>query len=96
MPTADLVHRLAALPNLTGIPRQELEWLAAHGNLELHRAGTVMAPKGKRIETLWVILPGHISVRVDRGVGPRRVIGWRSGEWVLITEGLMAIRNGEP
>ncbi|MGB5890815.1 MAG: HAMP domain-containing sensor histidine kinase [Thermoanaerobaculia bacterium] len=80
MPTADLVDRLAMLPNLAGIPREELEWLAAHGNLDLHPAGLVMAPKGKRIESLWVILSGHISVRVDRGIGPRRVIGWRTGE----------------
>jgi len=80
MPTTDLVDRLAKLPNLAGIPREELAWLAAHGNLELHPAGLVAAPKGKRIDSLWVILSGHISVRVDRGVGPRRVIGWRTGE----------------
>ena len=80
MPTADLVDRLAALPNLAEIPREELEWLAAHGNLELREAGRVVAPKDKRIENLWIILSGHISVRVDRGVGPRRVIGWRTGK----------------
>jgi signal transduction histidine kinase len=80
MPTSDLVDRLAALPNLAEIPRQELEWLAAHGNLELKDAGRVVAPRDKRIENLWVILAGYISMRVDRGVGPRRVIGWRTGE----------------
>jgi len=80
IPTADLVDRLAALPSLAGIPREELEWLAAHGNFELREVGRVVAPKGKRIENLWVILSGHISVRVDRGAGPRRVIGWRTGE----------------
>ena len=80
IPTADLVDRLAALPNLAGIPREELEWLAAHGNFELREAGRVVAPKGKQIENLWVILSGHISARVDRGAGPRRVIGWRTGE----------------
>ena len=57
-----------------------MEWLAAHGNFELREAGRVVAPKGKRIENLWVILSGHISARVDRGAGPRRVIGWRTGE----------------
>jgi signal transduction histidine kinase len=80
MPTADLVDRLAKLPNLAEIPRGELEWLAAHGNLELRPAGRVVGPKGQRIESLWIILSGHISVRVDRGVGPRRVIDWRTGE----------------
>ena len=80
IPTVDLVDRLAALPNLAEIPREELEWLAAHGNFELRPAGKIVAPKGKRIENLWIILSGYISVRVDRGVGPRRVIGWRTGE----------------
>ena len=80
MTSVDLVDRLAALPSLEGIPRGELEWLAAHGDLEMRSAGKVMAPKGKRIENLWILLSGHISVHVDRGVGPRRVIGWRTGE----------------
>jgi signal transduction histidine kinase len=78
--TTALVDRLAALPNLEGIPRAELEWLVAHGNLEVHEAGAVLAPQGKRIEKLWVILSGHVAVRVDRGAGPRRVMGWRTGE----------------
>ena len=78
--TTPLVDRLAALSNLEGIPRAELEWLVAHGQLEAHEAGTVLAPKGERIEKLWVILSGHIAVRVDRGAGPRRVMGWRTGE----------------
>jgi hypothetical protein len=78
--TAELVDRLAALPNLAGLPQEELEWLAAHGNLELRDAGMVMAPKGKRIENLWVILRGRLSVFVDRGMGPRRVIVWHTGE----------------
>jgi signal transduction histidine kinase len=80
MPNADLVDRLAKLPNLAEIPREELEWLAAHGNLGVRPAGWVMAPKGQRIENLWIILSGHVSVYVDRGVGPRRVIDWRTGD----------------
>jgi signal transduction histidine kinase len=78
-PTA-LVDRLAALPKLAGIPRTELEWLVAHGTLEVHDAGTVIAPKGQRITKLWVILAGHVAVQVDRGVGPRRVMDWRAGD----------------
>ena len=80
MSNGDLVDRLAKLPNLAEIPREELEWLAAHGNLDLHPAGWVMSRKGKRIESLWIILSGHISVHRDRGLGPRRIISWRTGE----------------
>ena len=78
--TKALVNRLAGLPNLAEIPDSELEWLVAHGELEHREAGRVMAPMGRRIEKMWIILSGHISVHVDRGTGPRRVIDWRTGE----------------
>ena len=29
---------------------------------------------------LWIILTGHISIRVDRGTGPRKVLEWRGGD----------------
>ncbi|MGD2046114.1 MAG: ATP-binding protein [Gemmatimonadota bacterium] len=75
-----VVDRLAALPLLADVPRQELEWLVQHGDLRVFEPGEVIAPRGKRIETLWVVMSGHLAVRVDRGVGPRRVIEWHSGE----------------
>jgi signal transduction histidine kinase len=75
----DLVDRLAALPNLGAIPRDELAWLVAHGELEAHEAGTVIGAKGHRVRSLWIILSGHVVVRVDRGAGPRRVIEWGAG-----------------
>ncbi|NIP83618.1 MAG: hypothetical protein GWM90_32085 [Gemmatimonadetes bacterium] len=80
MDAAGLVDRLAALEPLADVPRGELEWLVDHGSFEVRDAGTVLAPEGERVERLWVILSGHIAVRVDRGAGPRRVMGWRAGE----------------
>jgi signal transduction histidine kinase len=78
--TNSLVERLASLPSLTGIPRGEVEWLVAHGEHEVVEAGSVIGPKGERIEKLWVVLSGRISHWVDRGAGPRRVMEWRTGE----------------
>ena len=49
---SDLVKRLALLPRMENIPREELEWLVAQGQLEAYEAGTVIAPKGKRIEKI--------------------------------------------
>lgn len=71
---------MAALPNLEAIPRAELEWLTAHGQFEVREAGSIIAPKGKRVEKLVIILSGHIAVWVDRGAGHHRVMGWRAGE----------------
>ena len=79
MSNADLVDRLAALPTLEEIPREELEWLVAHGEFEERPVGEVTIPKGQRVEHLWIILSGHYSVWVDRGVGPRRVASWGTG-----------------
>ena len=78
--TDDLVDRLAALTRLQGIPREELEWLAAHGTLEACEAGHVIGPKGERVERLWLVVSGHIAIRVDRGAGPRLVTEWHAGE----------------
>jgi signal transduction histidine kinase len=78
--TTILIDRLASLPNLAGIPRKELKWLVEHGRYGVYEAGTVIAPKGKRVHNLWIILSGSIAVRVDRGVGPRLVTEWHSGE----------------
>ena len=72
-----LVDRLAGLPKLAGIPRAELEWLVAHGELESREAGAVLGPKGRRIERMWLVISGCVAVRVDRGVGPRLVTEWR-------------------
>ena len=42
MHNTELINRLAALPNLQGIPGQELEWLVVHGRLEIYEAGKVI------------------------------------------------------
>jgi signal transduction histidine kinase len=76
----DLVDRLEKLFAPNRIPREELEWLADCGRLETWETGVVIAPKGIRIETLWIVLSGHIAIRVDRGAGPRRVMEWRTGD----------------
>jgi signal transduction histidine kinase len=75
-----VIERLAALPKLNSIPRNELEWLVAHGKEEVFKAGSVLAPKGKPIEWLYVVLYGHVAIRVDRGAGPRRVTEWKAGD----------------
>lgn len=76
----DLLDRLKGLFSSARIPDEELEWLAEHGKIETWDAGTVVAPKGKRLETLWIILAGRIAIYVDRGSGPRRVMEWRTGD----------------
>ena len=77
--TTDLIDRLASLSTLAGIPREELGWLVKYGRLEYHALGTVVGPKGKPIDYLYIILSGKLAIRVDRGAGPKLVEEWASG-----------------
>jgi len=66
------VERLQALQPLKEIPLDELRWLAQHGEVEVNQAGIVNR-KGSKADKLWIILQGSISVRIDRGAGPKVV-----------------------
>jgi len=68
----DLIHRLESLPSLNHIPEHEIHWLVQHGNLEIYQP-CLLASKGTKIENLWIILEGHISVHIDQGAGPKVV-----------------------
>jgi len=75
-----LIERLAEHRLLAGVPHAELEWLAAHGTLHVFEAGAIVSSVSKPLESLWIILNGHVAIRVDRGSGPRTVMEWRSGD----------------
>jgi signal transduction histidine kinase len=80
MTTPGLIERLASLPTLSGIPHEELAWLAAHGTMEVYEAGTLIAERDKRIEHLWILFSGSVPVSRDTPAGPRRVMEWGPGE----------------
>ncbi len=76
----DLIDRLAEHKTLTAAPREELAWLAAHGTLRTLAPGEILSHKATAVEGLYIILSGHLSLSVDRGSGPQKVIDWRAGE----------------
>jgi len=77
---ADLVDRLVGHRTLGRAPRRQLEWLAAHGVLGHFPAGAVVRKLHEGIDSLWIVLSGRISIRVDRGAGPRKVMEWGAGD----------------
>jgi signal transduction histidine kinase len=77
---AALVDRLAAHRTLRAVPREQLEWLAAHGKLRRITAGEVVVRPGDKISELYVVLEGHFSIRVDQGDGPRKILEWGAGD----------------
>jgi signal transduction histidine kinase len=78
--TSSLVDRLAALPTLAAIPRAQLEWLAAHGQLRQYPTGAVMFAKGQPSPDTSVVLSGRFSIRVERGGIVRRTKQWSPGD----------------
>lgn len=75
-----MLERLAAHRTIGAIPRAELEWLASVGHEETIEAGEVLAANTGPVRGLFVVLEGHLSIRVDRGAGPRIVMEWQGGD----------------
>jgi len=80
MTTTDLVDRLADHKALRAAPREELTWLVEHGSLRRLQTGEVLTAKGAPVAGLFIYLTGRISMSVDRGAGPRKIIEWRGGD----------------
>ena len=80
MTAAELVERLASHRTLGQAPREELEWLAAHGDLRRMAAGEMVGAKGDRIEHLYALLEGRVAIYVDRGTGAHKAMEWRAGD----------------
>ncbi|MGH9147141.1 MAG: sensor histidine kinase [Vicinamibacterales bacterium] len=76
----ELLDRLAEHKGLAGTPREQLAWLAAHGRLLRLEAGPVAVAKTTLIESLWIVLSGHLSIRIQRSSGSRKVMEWQSGD----------------
>src|SRR5262245_5002543 len=75
-----LVERLAAHRTVGAVPRAQLEWLAAVGTLRTLQPGETLTPAGGPVKGLYIILDGHLLIRVDRGAGPRIVMEWHGGD----------------
>ncbi len=80
MTETEIVDRLAEHKTLSGAPREELAWLAAHGSVRHLAAGDVLSSKGAMVEGMFIVLSGHIAIFVDRGAGRHKMMEWRGGE----------------
>jgi len=80
MTASDLVDRLAGHRTLGSAPREELEWLVAHGSLRHLDVGDFLSSKGKPVDGMFVVLEGRIAIFVDRGTGRHKMMEWREGD----------------
>jgi len=66
---------------LGGAPLKELEWLAAHGELQQFPVGGVITSRSYGpVEYLYILLAGHVAFYSDRSPGKHRITEWRGGE----------------
>jgi signal transduction histidine kinase len=68
-------HRL-----LAGAPPDQIAWLAARGRLIHFEPGDVVSQKGQEVRGLYVLLSGHMTIFMNRGAGPQKVMEWRTGD----------------
>ena len=80
MPDTELLERLSQHRTLGKAPREELEWLIAHGEIRRLAANDIFRPKGSRAEFLWVVLSGRIAIYIDRGAGRHKAMEWGEGD----------------
>jgi len=93
VPIPEIVERLQGHKTLGNSPREELEWLATHGEFRHYPAGDVVVPKTERVTDMVVILSGHAAIHVDRGNGKRKVMEWMTGD---VSGNLPYSRVGNP
>jgi signal transduction histidine kinase len=79
-PSADLVERLKQHALLRDLPHEQVVWVAAHGRPQRLAAGEALYPQGSKIDSLYLVLSGHLSIHIDRGAGRRKAMEWRGGE----------------
>jgi signal transduction histidine kinase len=75
-----MIERLAAHKTLGSAPREELEWLVAHGTLRQLQPGDAISTKGVPVSGLFVYLTGYFAVFVDRGAGRNKLLEFRGGD----------------
>jgi signal transduction histidine kinase len=80
VPTADLIDRLAEHHTVGHAPREQLQWLALHGSVRAYASGETISSSAQEVDELYVVLSGHITIRLDRGNGSRTLVEWRAGE----------------
>ncbi|HJU74034.1 MAG TPA: ATP-binding protein [Gemmatimonadaceae bacterium] len=78
--STDLVDRLAQLKTLQGVPRSELDWLVANGELRRFEAGDLLARKDEQVIDMFLLLSGRISAIVDRGTGRLHSLDSEAGD----------------
>jgi signal transduction histidine kinase len=74
MDLSAIADGLAALPVLESVPRKEIEWLLARGEVRTYRVDEVIRTVGDTIDEMNILLEGRVAMHMPRGDAWRKVI----------------------
>jgi signal transduction histidine kinase len=77
---APMLARLREHKTLQQVPDAELTWLIDHGSITTYGVGDLIWLRTTPIDSLHIVLAGHIAIFVDRGGGRRKVMEWHGGD----------------
>ena len=77
MNSESLLDRLSRHRVLAAAPPNQIQWVARHGVQRTLLPGDILTPKQGRVTGLHIVLSGHLTIYVDQGSGPRKVMEWR-------------------
>jgi signal transduction histidine kinase len=80
IPPESVVDRLAALKILATVPRRELEWLVAHGELRTAETGAVFAGTSSAVEEMFILLAGRLTLYMPKGGVSRKILEAGAGQ----------------
>ena len=80
MDPSTLLERLVAHRTLQSVPHEQLAWLSDNGVEQTLEPGDILTPSTGPVKGLYIVLDGHLSIRVDRGAGARIVMEWHGGD----------------
>src|SRR6187401_2031244 len=79
MSSDSIVDRLAALPLFQSVPRSELEWLAAHGEVRTYEVGAIPNRAGEQIDEMIVLVAGRAGLYAEAGGSRRKILEFGAG-----------------
>ena len=68
----EVIDRLASLPLFEGVPRAQIEWLAAHGEIRNYAAETLVCATGATFDEMFIVLAGRLAWYAERRGGERK------------------------
>jgi signal transduction histidine kinase len=99
---ADHLETLASFPLFETVPRAELEWLGARGDVHALAPGAVLLEPGSSIDEMWIVLTGRVAVHMRKeggswrkfyDLGPSYVLGAMPFSRMRVSPGRLVVED---